>query len=130
MPFNKYYTNTNILVNCLSDIEMQDLGFIDFQDFWEFSKHFFPLEMAYFVRIYKKTHLLSIEVTDYDEFAVKDISEKLVNCDPDSLEYHDALSMYDIIFKQLSEWSRVGLVDISNFKYGDMFTSYRRIKEC
>ena len=84
MPFNKYYTNTNILVNYLSDIEMQDLGFIDFQDFWEFSKHFFSLEMAYFVRIYKKTHLLSIEVTDYDEFAVKDISEKLVNCDPDS----------------------------------------------
>ena len=41
MPFNKYYTNTNILVNYLSDIEMQDLGFIDFQDFWEFSKHFF-----------------------------------------------------------------------------------------
>ena len=86
--------------------------------------------MAYFVRIYKKTHLLSIEVTDYDEFAVKDISEKLVNCDPNSLEYHDALSMYDIIFKQLSEWSRVGLVDISNFKYGDMFTSYKMTKEC
>ena len=55
MPFNKYYTNTNILVNYLSDIEMQDLGFIDFQNFWEFSKHFFSLEMDYFVRIYKKT---------------------------------------------------------------------------
>ena len=127
MRFNKYNTNMEICVNpnFCTIANLRNLGFVDFANYWSFSQHIYDYDLFYEIRIYPDRNMtLAIEVSNGSivQDSVFDI-DRLMESN-DTTVSNIALSMYNILYRQLQEFEQYGLIYFKNFQYGDAIVRY------
>lgn len=127
MRFNKYNTNMEICVNpnFYTIANLRNLGFVDFANYWSFSQPIYDYDLFYEIRIYSDRNMtLAIEVSNGSivQDSVFDI-DRLMESN-DTTVSNIALSMYNILYRQLQEFEQYGLIYFKNFQYGDAIVRY------